>query len=311
MQRRDFLKAILAGTTLAAGMQTVSASGIGNPELAPEWDDKKKASKLALKGICMNDESPAAVNPLHPDWAYVEFGPWCWDMNHQYGCKWALHLVDMIPSAEDVAQAIQHPSYDGWWMTLNEPDLAKLAAQDAATLVQKQMEVVLAVDPSAKFCVGLGSQLHAAFTSEPWFPAVWALLPEHLKPAIRAFHTHFYAQSQAGLSYDDLFSPEPVQNYVKAWRTWLNKNITDKKRELWISEIGMTWSDQLRADPRVTLYPLVVQNAMNGLADRWAWYGQSAVDGYATLCEQYSPKQTVLGQVFSAMQTGLYPVKQL
>jgi hypothetical protein len=310
MQRRDFLKAVLAGTTLAAGLQTVSASGIVNRGIPAEVDDKVKPVKLALKGFCTNDEAPASVNPLHPDWMYIEFGSWCWNMDAQYACKWGLHLLDMIPTAEDVAKAIQHPSYDGWWLTLNEPDLANVSPQAAATLVQAQMEVVLSVDPNAKFCVGMGSQMHAPFTSEPWFPAVWALIPANLKPSIRAFHTHYYVQCEAGLTHDDLFSPEPIRRYAKAMRQWLNKNANEMKRELWITEIGLAWNDQLSADPRVTLYPLVVQDAMNGTVDRWAWYSQSTDDGYATLCEPYSSKQTALGQVFSAMQAGLYPIKQ-
>src|SRR5947208_14369646 len=123
MRRREFLSTILAGATLAATWQAASASGLGKQPAPVKFDDKGSQLAPALKGFGANDENPATVNPLNPEWLYIEFGSWCWDMSHQYNCKWALHLGDQIPNADDVAQAIQHPSYDGWRLTLNEPDL--------------------------------------------------------------------------------------------------------------------------------------------------------------------------------------------
>jgi hypothetical protein len=270
---------------------------------------KPKLAGTALKGLCCNDEDPAAVNPLNPEWMYIEFGSWCWNLNAQYVCKWALHLFDAVPLPEDVAKAIQHPSYEGWWLTLNEPDLAGVSPASAVELIQAQIQVVRSVDPGARFCLGVGSQLHAVGTADPWFPAVWKLLPANLKPAVRAFHTHYYAQSQQGLSHEQFYSPEPVRKYVNTWRKWMNKNAKEFRRELWMTEIGMVNTPQVLADSRGTLYPLVVQDAMNGVAERWAWYSMSTNDGYATLCEPYAPTQTALGRVFSAIKPGVYPVR--
>lgn len=310
MRRREFLSTVLAGATLAATWQAASASGIIKQSSAVIPPEKSVQATVAQKGFAANDENPAAVNPLNPEWMYIEFGPWNWNMDARYNSKWALHLGDQVPNADDVAKAIQHPSYEGWWLTLNEPDLANVSPKDAVAVVQKQMEVVLSVDPNAKFCLGMGSQLHAPGTTSPWFPKVWKSLPKNLKPAIKAFHTHYYPQSDASIGGNDIFSADPIRKYLKTVRTWIDKNAGDFRREFWITEIGLAMEGSVASDPRVTLYPLVVQDAMNGNVERWAWYSQSTSDGYATLCQSYSQTQTALGSVFAAMQSGVYPLKQ-
>lgn len=311
MNRRGFLKAALAGATLATGWQSAAlASGFGPKASEPEFEDKAKVGLVALKGICTNDENPDRVNCLNPNWMYIEFGDWCWNMAHQYNCKWSLHLFDQIPNAADVAQAIQHPSYEGWWLMLNEPDLANVSAEAAVQLVQQQMSVVLAVDPNAKFCLGGGSQMHAPNTSTPWFPAVWQLLPAEFKAHVNAVHTHYYPQTERGATHESAFTADPIRKYVKGWRNWLNKNAGDMHRELWVTEIGLNWRDTaLQTEPRLPLYPLLIQEAMNGIVERWAWYSQSKPDGFVTLLEPEASQLTPVGTVFAASQPGIYPVK--
>ena len=156
----------------------------------------------------------------------------------------------------------------------------------------------------------MGSQTHAPNTAGAWFPKVWKLLPKTYKSAVKAFHTHYYPQCEPGMTHDGIFSADPIRKYVQGVRTWIDKIGKDFRRELWITEIGLVMNEDVRTDPRVTLYPLVVQDAMNGNVERWAWYSENTSDGYATLCEPYSPKQTSLGNVFAAMQSGVYPLKQ-
>src|SRR5581483_9802264 len=200
MHRRSFLKMALAGGTLAATWQPASAASglVSKFQPSEPGDNAPKGIARSLKGIVTDNETPAVVNSLSADWMEIEFGPWNWNMDYQYNCKWALHLFNQIPNAGDVQQAIQHPSYEGWWLTLNEPDIEKMSASAAVNLVQKQMDIVLSVDPNASVCLGGGSQLHAPFKPNPWLPKVWKKLPAYLKPSIRAFHTHYYPQVEFG-----------------------------------------------------------------------------------------------------------------
>ena len=310
MRRREFLSTILAGATVAATWQAASAGGIAKETAAAPSSDKGAPVLVSQKGFAANDESPATVNPLNPEWMYIEFGPWNWNMDAHYNCKWALHLTDQIPNADDVAKAIQHPSYDGWWLTLNEPDLANVSPKDAVAIVQQQMQVVLSVDPNAKFCLGMGSQIHAPGTTSPWFPKVWRLLPKSCKSAVKAFHTHYYAQCEPGLAPNDIFSPVPIRKYVKMIRSGSTRMPGTCDGNYGLLKLDWQWKGLCGMTRAVTLYPLVVQDAMNGTVERWAWYSESTSDGYATLCESYSPKQTALGSVFAAMQSGIYPLKQ-
>ena len=148
------------------------------------------------------------------------------------------------------------------------------------------MRAVLAADPNAKFCIGGGSQLHAPFTTDPWFPKVWGLLPNNLKPKIQAIHTHYYPQSEVGPDSDLIYSAEPIKKYLKSWRRWIKNHAQDIPRELWVTEIGLIWTATNRSDSRAVLYPMMVQAAMDGLAERWAWYSQSKAEGYATLWDR-------------------------
>lgn len=308
MDRRSFLKLALAGTGLAATWQPASAAGIftRTSQAEPLPKGGKSALTPSLKGIVTDNENPAVVNSLCPDWMEIEFGPWCWDMSHQYNCKWGLHLFNSIPAVADIQQAIQHPAYDGWWLMLNEPDLEKMTAMQAVKLVQKQMDPVLAVDPNAKFALGGGSQYHAPFRSSPWLPKVWQKLPLRYQAKVKAFHTHYYPQADFG-DTAQIYSTAPIKAYLTAWRNWMNRNAGDQPRQLWITEIGLGDSAFTRADSRTVLYPLLVQSAMDGLAERWAWYSESKPDGYVTLCEPGTANVTTHGKVFAALKPGIYP----
>lgn len=298
---------MIAGAALTAGWQTASASGIVGQDEPHVPADKPKPTFMSLKGFSTNDENPAHVNALAPQWMSIEFGPWNWNMNAQYNMKWGLHLLSMMPNADDVALAIKHPSYDGWWLCLNEPDLEGISPQAGADLITRQMQVVLSVDPNAKFCLGMGSQLHTPNTANPWFPTVWNSISADLKKSVKAFHTHYYAQVETSAP-DRIFSPDSIVQFIKNNRKWINKNAKDTYRELWISEIGLVTDDNIKNDTRLPLYPLVVQNAMNNNAERWAWYSMSVPDGYATLMIPNSGGAlTPLGSVFAGLVPGVYP----
>lgn len=307
MDRRSFLKIALAGTGLAATWQPAAATGL-LPKLLPGESVESAPKPLApsMKGIVTDNENPTVVNSLCPDWMEIEFGEWCWNQDHKYNCKWALHLFNQTAAASDIQQAMQHPSYDGWWLIFNEPDLEKMTAGQAVKQAAQQMNAVLAVDPNAKFAFGGGSQLHAPFTSSAWLPKVWQKLPANLKTKVKAFHTHYYPQSEFGDS-PQIFSTAPIKAYLTAWRNWMKQNAADQPRQLWVTEIGLIQTNFTRADPRTVLYPVLIQAAMNGLAERWAWYSESTTDGYTTLCEPAGSKVTPHGMVFAAIKPGVYP----
>ncbi len=310
MDRRTFFKTAFFGAIAATTASPAAAAGIRREfqDFAEPINAANGILGPSLKGVVTNDERPERLNPLNPGWMEIEFGHWCWNMQAQYNCKWGLHLFNMVPAAEEIAKAIQHPAYDGWWLTLNEPDLENMPTETALKLIERQMRTVLAVDPSAKFCIGAGSQLHAPFTAEPWFPKVWKRFPADLKPAVQAFHTHYYPQVQFGPDSEEIFKPFGIQKYLKAWRKWMKRNSKDQPRQLWLTEIGLVWTDANRSDPRVSLYPLMVQKAVDGLAERWAWYSMSKPDGYVPLYNPYPDGMTTEGQVFAAINPGVYPV---
>src|SRR5581483_3536368 len=123
MHRRSFLKMALAGGTLAATWQPASAATglVSKFQPTAPKDNAPRGTFQSLKGIVTDNEIPAVVNSLNADWMEIEFGHWNWNMEYQYNCKWSLHLFNQMPDAEEVRLAIQHPSYEGWWLTLSEP----------------------------------------------------------------------------------------------------------------------------------------------------------------------------------------------
>lgn len=250
-----------------------------------------------LKGIAANELDGWAA--LRVQWAHVEFGHWLWDSPQQsFGAPCSFHLYKQIPIATEIFAAIQHPSFDGWWLVGgNEPDLEKLPAADGVTLLKAQIDAVKATHPTAKFCATLGSQIHAPTKPSAWFPPVWNALPAPYKASIGAFHTHFYAGVLANPA--NLSSPAQIKTFLQTVRNWMN-NSGSAARELWLTEIGLGHNTVTDTDPRTILYPQVVAQACSGLVTRWAWYIYEARgDGYFGLRDNHVPN--CIGKVFAAM----------
>lgn len=249
----------------------------------------------SLKGIVANELDN--WNVLRVQWAHVEFGHWFWDLPQSYGAPTTFHLYKQVPIATDIFAAIQHPSFDGWWMIGgNEPDLESVSVADEIVLLKAQIDAVKATHPTAKFCATLGSQVHAPHKTGAWFPNVWKALPSTYKTNITAFHTHFYPGTANPIN---LYSITQTKNYLQAVRNWMNNNGC-ATRELWLTETGLPHNSVTDNDPRTVLYPQIVAQACANLVTRWAWYLiESRGDGYLGLRDNHVPN--CIGRVFAAV----------
>ena len=267
----------------------------------------------AAKGLVCNDNRAASVAQLNPDWVHVQFGATAWDTTNVLAHDWVLALYDYIPTADEVAKAIQHPNYGGQWMVgHNEPDLSEgWTPLEQYTLISAQIAAVLKVDPTARFAVEGGSQYHPIWSVTPqgnpnsYFWKVWKKMTPTEQAAVRALHFHYYVQAEIfpPLDLNLIWSPDPIIAYftkVKAGMAMLN---VDTKR-LWVTEIGLAETAYTLANmDKVAQYPSVIQQAMDVVgAARWAYYIQKyRNDGYHAL--QDANGLTGTGQTFAGLVT--------
>ncbi len=265
----------------------------------------------ALKGAIINDAIPERVNPLRCDWMQIIFGAHVWDTSKVYNSKWALHLYNLIPATGDVAKAMQHDSYDGWWLLgHNEPELNGVEPDLYAQTVTLQKLAVTAADPNAKFCVSCGSWLHPCYENNSWFAQMWALLPGATRKRIYALDTHFY--STGGTTpQSDIFLKAPINDYLSLVRTWLGvahpecgyiptvSQDSNLVREVWLTEIGLYNDAYVQAHAAdADQYPVKVQNVADKYCARWAWYSMSANNGYRDL---WNGTLTPIGMTFAGL----------
>ena len=215
----------------------------------------------ALKGFNANDESPTSVNALSPDWLNIEFGSWCANLNYNYGTtKYALNLFQKMPTDSELRAVLLHPSYDNWYILLNEPDLEGISTARAANTVNDQMAAVLAVTPNPKFCISCGTYRHPAYNDNSFFSRMWPLIarPRHVK----AFHTHYYPY-QTNISFN---------TYSRNLRGYLDDTGKSGK-ELWVTELGTVTGQT----PSVTFDMNTAKTVADRHYDRWCWYAEKAI----------------------------------
>lgn len=261
-----------------------------------------RAGSVALAGFVMND--PPTANLLSPAWVYSDFGTWL--LNYNFGAaKLVINMTNLtaLPSASDVARVASHPNYDRWWMVgYNEPDLNGITAKQEADRIAAQGNLILSVQPNARLSIASLSQYHPLGGQYAW--KVWGKLPANIQARVKAFNVHFYVQS-AGLPDASTFLAQPIEDYLDASRAAMVAHGVGGL-ELWITEIGLAHSAYTDAHPtEVANYPNVIAAAMNGRAERWAFYKQlatSAGDPYWTLMPfSPYPSLSAQGQAFKAL----------
>lgn len=175
------------------------------------------------KGLVVNDEAPAHVNVFAPTWMAIELGEYNTRLNYTYGAsKWALNLneVEDWEIQEFLPLAMQHPSYDHWFILLNEPSEGMLV-QQAADTANHQIELVLALDPLAKFCLSVGTGLHPPYRDNSYANQLWQWIEN--KPAIKALGVTYYPYSG---------SPQ-FHKFLTMFGEW------KPNREHWVLEYGV------------------------------------------------------------------------
>lgn len=221
---------------------------------------------MPLKGFCANDETPAQVNALAPDWVRIDFGAWCWDFNAAYSAmKWALDVSHCAVNvgdftASNIALAMQHDAYDGWWLLGNEPDLEGLTPLAFANDCVAKIGFVRAVDEDAKFVLACGTHLNPAWLPNSYFDQVKEQIKAVSIPcwrALKALGAHLY--NNPNFSIDAYFAE------LRAFANSLNPT-----REVWITEIGRTLDS-----PNAKYNPNNIhQRALDNGIERWCWYAQ-------------------------------------
>ncbi len=254
---------------------------------------------MSIKGFCCNDQLPAHVTSLAPDWVAIEFGRWNWDYSAQYGAmKWALHVYDQTPNvepltAQNIALAKNHAAYEGWWLIGNEPYLNTEPEEFIAKAVA-QMTLILSVDPAAKFCLAAGINFVSSSThdwsplwyvEDSWFDRMWTRFPSGaLKQAVRAFGLHAY--------------PDPLAvgliEYLGKSNDYRNSRFP--AREIWLTEIGRGLDR-----PETQYSPNNVNGRCNAKSiSRWSWFSQSLPYPYFNL-QDGNGALTPTGQEFAGV----------
>jgi hypothetical protein len=244
------------------------------------------ADPSSLKGFCANAEAPAAVNPLAPDWVNIELGAWSGNLAFDYGAtKFALNVsnLSLTEIQQCLPNALLHPSYDHWFILLNEPSEG-FAPQQAADIVNSQLDVITGIDPLAKCCLSAGTGLHPIYKANSYLQQLFPLIVK--KRFIKAFGATFYP-------YDGAPS---FHKFVLKSRNYLDLNYAT--RDLWILECG-----QVIGQAPETLFSMdVVEQECENRVARWAWYAQQAIPntpaaGYDCLLDA-AGNRTALGQMF-------------
>lgn len=240
----------------------------------------------SLKGFCANAEAPAAVNPLAPDWVNIELGAYSGNLAWNYGAtKVALNLNDVTDAEiqQFLPPAMQHPSFDHWFILLNEPSEGMTVAQ-AAQVANRQIDLVTSLDQDAKFCLSMATGLHPLYKRNAYGQQLWAAIVK--KRFVKAFGATFYPYG-GGPSF---------HHFVLKTRNWLDEAYP--AREFWILECG-----QVTGQAPETLFSMdVVEQECENRVARWAWYAQQAIPntpaaGYDCLLDA-AGNRTALGQMF-------------
>jgi hypothetical protein len=288
MKRRTFLKAVLA--TGAGLLITKPALAVGT-----------------LKGAICTSISPVLMNPLNVDWWRTSFGPWCINPPANMPGDWIFDLYYDVPSTSDLQASLANPYHGLWWMIggneaateWNPATGQRWTAQEIATLVRRQIDAVVSVQSTAKFCLAGGIQYYAPFNKRGnpvWIDSVWTLLPQSYRDRIKAVDFHYYSQAEFGLNNSIIFDKSHIKREINHWKQWrTNKGLTV---QLWLSEIGLSPSNLAKTtSPSVINYPNVVNSACveTGI-ERWSWYTLEGDPLYICL---YGTGSDALRQTFS------------
>jgi hypothetical protein len=261
-----------------------------------------RGETMALKGVGVNNLNASLINPLNVGWFKTTWGDFCKvplpDLNP--ATRWCVHLYDLIPNPSDIAAMVaNNPNYDHWvFVGGNEPDLDGTTPKQTKQLATAQMDMVLQGDPDAKFCLTMGSQVHA-FGGEdvvPYVSKVWEKLDPFYRNKILAFHVHYYPQMVYGNESPAIYTTTHLQAFCDRQNEGLMAlDGWKKQQKVWLTEIGLVQTPLTNSDPRTLTYPANVLNALGDKCGRLAWYGFESIPQYHNLHEG---GLTPLGQAF-------------
>lgn len=267
---------------------------------------RKTNMTTAFKGVGCNHLDAAYLNPLNLGWFHTAYNPsYCLAplAGLNAGTRWTMHLFDQIPNPADVQQmAANNPNYEHWWIVgNNEADLAGTSAKQTKQLVTAQIDMVLDGDPDAKFVLAMGSQVNAfgGQSVVPYVAKVWDKLDAFYRNEVKAFLVNWYAQMVVAGDTDKVFGTDMLTAFCQTQNAGLAQLDGWKKKQLvWLGEIGMTKTDWNANHPQMLTYPNAIQNALNDVCGRWAWYGFENIAGYHCL---YENGLTPLSETFAGV----------
>lgn len=212
---------------------------------------KVKANGSSLKGFCANSSDPVHVNLFSPAWINIELGSWSGNLENDYGAtKFALNISSLsdMAIAEYLPPARAHPAYDHLLILLNEPDLTGQTAAQQAAIANHQMEIVLALDPQAKFALSVGTGEHPPYKEFSYGIALFGGIT--LKKKIVALLATYYPYQSAPL----------FQKFCNKFVEWAHT----QNREAWLGE----WGTITNTPPTVNVdvgVPFTLSNVRNAI----------------------------------------------
>jgi len=218
-----------------------------------------------MKGFCANQENPAHVNALAPNFIVIGWGAWLLNPAIDYGTtQIVVALFDADPtfakSAANIAAVVAKWGNRLTWLTLREPDLNLTPAQAAAE-ANADMALVLSVDMNAKFAVSVGTGENPPYKDGSFANQLWSLLD--FKFALVAVAVTYY-------SYGNAPSFRKFVNNFAEWKA---------NREHWIVEHGIATGQTPKNI--ATGVPFTLPNARAEMEDagidRAAWYAMQPI----------------------------------